>query len=80
MQITSDMRRKLIASNTAMLVLFAFLWFLNRSTLSFFVLLAILLLTDTVRVYSWRRKLRMYDRSIESPTESEYHYDRDRRC
>ena len=55
MQITSDMRRKLVAANTTSLILFAFIWFLNHSTLSFFVLLAILLLTDTVRVYSWRR-------------------------
>jgi len=55
MQITSDMRRKLVASNTTMLVLFAFIWFLNRSTLSLFILLAILLLTDAVRIYSWRR-------------------------
>jgi hypothetical protein len=55
MQITSDMRGKFATSNSISLVLFAFIWFLNRSTLCFVVLLAILLLTDAVRIYSWRR-------------------------
>ncbi|HZL26534.1 MAG TPA: hypothetical protein VFC39_08395 [Acidobacteriaceae bacterium] len=55
MQITSVMRKKLVTSNTISLVLIAFIWVLNRSTLSFLVLLAILLLIDAVRIYSWRQ-------------------------
>ena len=55
MQITSEMRGKLIRSNMISLVLFTSIWVLNHSTISFLVLLAILLLIDVVRVYSWRR-------------------------